>query len=568
MSFNEKQLSEEIKSDYQRLLEIIATNSLDTEQAKTLTNNTLSKIGLFEKTEDVNFAIRAYLKAYETLATDSPDNFPQIAKKIPDNFENMLKVQSEGNFHGKGQKINEDTFLANVQILTENLIDIENFSSSYSKTGLPDNPKVKLAYKLFLEQMDDAFNSIKQAMSGSLGEISDNQAKAIKEFEKERNNTIVSSVKMAKIMADTEDKVKAIIPFAVTLDRIGAEDALDELKEELDEYENYLIESTLWGVSNIVDNIHANMAKEYMLEKAVVPLKKSQKDDKKDAETKFIPIKDAMNYYRQANDEEGVVAVLDAAVVAMNNDGQAEFISLSQIFSTIEENPAYRLEIVSNMEDLPLPISFADLTTQMVIDKILIAEKIVSVVSQKHLDDPATKLYAQILEPLEEKLIKHYVQVITNMETSEDMQACAELMVANAITTLNSSMIIPDSLASIANNPNYYMTVGFDGDSQKDNIDGLVAVDTVKPYIEQAIVDFEAIYNIFTQANGDGRTTTPLFANTDSKLQENFMQRINLADYKLAQLLPTLEGNLKQQIAQEEALKAKKEAKQSHNKPK
>ena len=571
MAFDENKLSPEIKGEYDKLLQLISLNVEDDTQASELTTTTLNKIGQFENTSDINLAIKTYVQAYEKLSSDSQDMFKKSAHKIPDYFDDMLKRRAAGRFKTSevtAEKISEDEFLTNAAILMEAFIEKEQFYDAYSKTGLPDNPKVKLAYSLFLEQVDEAFDNLHQTFFGNLEEISEMQNAAMKEFEKTKSNTIIGHIKMAQAMAEASNDTKAILPFAIFLKKADAEDALIELKEELDEYETYLIESTEWGAYNILDHIHADMAKSYMFERAVVPLAPAEKDgntaDSKENKndenkTEFIPLNNAITFYQQKEDADGINAVIQAAVIPMKNpEGKTTFFSLNSVFSAIDDDPEYRSQIVDGMET-PLPVSVADITTQMALDKILVPEKIVSIESEINNTDEDNELvvaenaYRKLLEPIKTILIKNYVKVVSEMNSTEDMQACAEYMVANATTTIQSVMTVPNRLKKLANNYEYYMTT-HPVSNQTDEIDGLVKIEIVKPHIEKAISTFEAISNLFVEQteNGKNKKLNPLFANVDEKLSKQLLTTMEKADYQLGQLLPSLEAFAKTQQAKKE----------------
>lgn len=609
MAFEDTRLPEEVKPDYDRLHQSIkSVMTKDNYAAEEVFTAILDQIKSYDSdTEQTKLAAKAFADAYETLAS-APEFFEKLEPKLSETVTNMLDRRAEGKFvnaDGETAPISEEVFLNNVGLITGSMINRAYMDKEYATKQLPDDPVVKLAYEVFMEDIITNQTAMEQQLEMQATMTGGNADDMKQNFYNEQYDMIQDTLSAARKFADAaafdkpEDRQKAALPFLVYSALHGQyRDDTESFAEDFDENMRYLVDSTIWGSYSLADLVETYLAKDSMFQIAQVPLNpaepeaapeekkaaapkadKSADADAAAADTeekksvKSVPLPQAVDYFEAQGNYDAARGAVKAAFVPLTHGptGKQMIFPLSAVFEKIDSDPEYRQKVVGDIQTgLPPMMPLSGMVANNTVSKATTPGQLIS--SHSNLDAFAgTGLGDQmkeVLSPLENDIMGKYVFAMQNMPANEDTAACAEYLMINAIVSVENvtrptnrlkSTLFP-GMSNMSQTDYFYID---ERDDPKGNgMLNIVPVESFAPEIERSVDHLLAVQKIFAEQPKEGDTELtlrPQFQNASPEVQKNFKRFMEQKAQDLSGMQQILINTAKKKQAEAEAKKAAEE---------
>jgi hypothetical protein len=609
MAFEDTRLPEEVKPDYDRLHKSIkSVMTEDNYAAEEVFTAVLDQIKSYEGDEaQTKLAAKAFANAYEALAS-APEFFGKIEPKLGETVNNMLSRRAEGKFvnaDGETSPISEDVFLDNVSLITGSMINRAYMDKDYATKQLPDDPVVKLAYEVFMEDIITNQTAMEQQLEMQATMTGGNADDMKQHFYNEQYDMIQDTLSAARKFADAagfdkpEDRQKAALPFLVYSALHGQyRDDEESFAEDFDENMRYLVDSTIWGSYSLADMVETYLAKDSMFQIAQVPLnpvgedaakteekkpeKTSGKEKNADAaaadteekkSVKSVPLPQAVDYFESQGNYDAARGAVKAAFVPLMHEptGKQMIFPLAAIFDKIDTDPDYRQKVVGDIKTgLPPMTPLSAMVANNTVSKATTPGQLIS--SHSNLDAFAgTELGEQmkeVLAPLENDIMGKYVFAMQNLPANEDTAACAEYLMINAIVSVENvtrptnrlkSTLFP-GMSNMSQADYFYID---ERDDPKGNgMLNIVPVEAFAPEIERSVDHLLAVQKIFAEQPKEGDTELtlrPQFQTASPEVQKNFKRFMEQKAQDLSGMQQILINTAKKKQADAEAKKAAEE---------
>lgn len=601
MAFEDTRLPEAVKPDYDRLRDSIkSVITKDDYAAEELFTAVLDKIKSFEGDgEQVRLAAKSFADGYAQLAA-APEFFEKLEPRLNDSITNMLTRRAEGKFvKGDGSTqpvITEEVFLKNVTLVAGSMLNRAYMDKDYAEKHLPDDPVVKLAYEVFMEDIITNQTAMEQQLEMQASMTGGNAEEMKQAFYNEQYDMIQDTLAAARRFAEAapfdkpEDKKKAALPFLVYSALHGQyRDDEESFAEDFDENIRYLTDSTIWGSYSLADLVETYLAKDSMFQIAQVPLnpvgEEAEKTPEKTAEAadadateetksvKSVPLPQAVDYFESKGNFDAARGAVKAAFVPLTHEptGKQMIFPLAAIFDKIDSDPDYRQKVVGDIQTpLPPMMPLSGMVANNTVSKATTPGQLIS--SHSNLDAfTGTALGDQMkeaLSPLENDIMGKYVFAMQNMPANEDTAACAEYLMINA-------MVSVENITRPTNRLKTTLFPGMSGMSQadyfyideRDNPNGngmlnIVPVEAFAPEIERSVDHLLAVQKIFAEQPKEGDTELtlrPQFQNASPEIQKSFKRFIEQKAQDLSGMQQILINTAKKRQAEAEARKAAEE---------
>lgn len=601
MAFEDTRLPAEVKPDYDRLHDSIkSVMTKDDYAAEELFTAILDKIKSFEgDDEQIKLAAKSFADAYGQLAA-APEFFEKLQPGLNESVTNMLTRRAEGKFvngDGNTTPVTEEVFLKNVTLVTGSMLGRAYMDKDYATKQLPDDPVVKLAYEVFMEDIITNQTAMEQQLEMQASMTGGNADDMKQAFYNEQYDMIEDTLSAARKFAEAapydkpEDKKKAALPFLVYSALHGQyRDDEESFAEDFDENMRYLTDSTIWGSYSLADLVETYLAKDSMFQIAQVPLNPAgeapknteQTSDRKAADAadaeetksvKSVPLPQAVDYFESKGNFDAARGAVKAAFVPLTHEptGKQMIFPLAAIFEKIDSDPDYRQKVVGDIQTpLPPMMPLSGVIANNTVSKATTPGKLIS--SHSNLDAFAgTEMGEQMktaLSPLENDIMGKYIFAMQNMPANEDTAACAEYLMINA-------MISVENVTRPTNRLKTTLFPGMSGMSQtdyfyideRDNPNGngmlnIVPVESFAPEIERSVDHLLAVQKIFAEQPKEGDTELtlrPQFQNASPEIQKNFKRFIEQKAQDLSGMQQILINTAKKRQAEAEAKKAAEE---------